>query len=106
MTDLDKLRDIIDELDDQRYDAETEEERKLAEVSCAAMRAAERTELVRIQAGIIDSVKGMTTDLKDYAREIRERVEKMNRPSKVADIAGEVIEILASVIEGISVWSK
>ena len=106
MTDLNRLREIIDELDDQRYDAKTEEERQLAEVSCAAMRAAERTELVRIQAGVIDSVKGMTTDLKEYSKEIRERVTRMNRPSKVIDIAGEVIEIIASVIEGIAVWSK
>lgn len=96
------IRQALSEIDAARCEPGlSDQERSLLEKSAVALRDAERFLIKKEQKELAASLGSMEKDLQALSKEIRTRVTKMNKVSKIADKVGKVLTKVVGILTAI-----
>lgn len=80
------------------------EDRELLDLSAVALRQAERQAITKLQKEIVQEMETATVPLNTLAKEIRERIKRINKVPKFLDATEKILKQVLQILLGVGKW--
>ena len=102
---LDEIASALSKADAGRMDPElSRQDREIMEQACVTLREAERSAIVNVETGLVETFTKDAGSVNLQAKEIRALVTRMNKIPKSLDITETVIKECVRVLKAIALW--